>query len=135
MRYLFVLGTLLWGSVALAAPQTIDGDNIYCNGKVAPIASVAISTASDTTLVSAVAGKHVRVLGYVVTAGGTQTVRWQGTNATAHSGVMDLGANTQQVVSCFPGYCFRTDDSAGLNIDVSAAVNTMGFVTYAVCDN
>lgn len=138
MRYLTgAIAALLLPIVALAAPSVPDVSYVYCNGKsvAVPVQSVAVSTASDTTLVAAASGKHVTVLGYTFTAGGTQTVRWQGTNATAHSGVMDFGANGSLSVNCHPGMCFRTDDGAGLNIDVSQAVNVMGHVTYAVCDN
>ena len=97
--------------------------------------SINLSTLGDTTVVPAIAGYRVRVLGYVISAAGAVSVQFK-SGSNAISGPMSLvagsniathpSASTEQsemgVVQTNPGEAFV--------INLSAAVAVGGHVNY-----
>ena len=98
-------------------------------------ASISVSSASDNEIVAAVTGKRIIVLGYQLSNGAAsaQAVTWK-SGSTARTGAMSLpssvgGSLTAPVSAGNRGY-FATEPSAALNLTLSAATSTTGFVTY-----
>ena len=59
-------------------------------------AKVDTAASGDTTIVSAVSGKKIRVVGYVLVAAGAVTVQWKDATAT-YSGAMSLITGTRSL--------------------------------------
>jgi hypothetical protein len=95
---------------------------------------VAASTLGDNTLVAAVAGRQIRVLGFALVAtGGANTVRFEsGAGGTALTGQMDLGADGQLVPGFSPTGWFQTAAGALLNLELSAATAVAGWLVYVL---
>lgn len=91
------------------------------------------AVSGNNTLVAAVAGKKIRVLGFVLVSAGTVTARFESAaDGTALTGQMTLAVNT--VVSS--GYnalgWFETVAGQLLNLELSAAVSVDGVLTYVL---
>lgn len=85
----------------------------------------------DTTIVSAVSGRKIRVIAMFVVAGGTVTVRFEsGTGGTALTGQMSLAVNTGFALPYNPAGWFETDPTTLLNLELSAAVTVDGSLVY-----
>ena len=105
-----------------------DGTTTLANVKFAVIAT----SATDTTIVAAVASKKITVLGFALScSGGANTVRWEsGTGGTALTGTMDLPADTMVTVAFGGVPLFQTATNTLLNLELSGATSVQGFVTY-----
>jgi hypothetical protein len=94
------------------------------------------TAATDTTIVAAVSGKRIRVTSVaLVASGGANTIRFEsGTGGTALTGQM---SSTGPALFCLPynpvGW-FVTADSALLNLELAAATNVSGCITYSEVD-
>lgn len=89
------------------------------------------ATSGDNTLVAAVVGKKIRVLNVMLIARGTVLARFEsGASGTALTGQMQLYSGT----GFAPGYDkhghFETGTNTLLNLELSAAVNVDGWLTY-----
>lgn len=97
-----------------------------------PVNFVVISAASSgaNSLVAAVPGKSIRVLGYALVAAGAVTVNFEN-GTTDISGVMSLAANGG--VS-YPGgvQCpaFETSPGTALGLTLGGAVQVSGHICY-----
>lgn len=99
-------------------------------------AVVAAATAGDNTLVAAVTGKRIRVVQLVLVAsGGANSVRLESAaGGTALTGVMDLVADGQLVLSHNPaGWC-QTVAAELLNLELSAATSVAGVLGYVTVE-
>lgn len=103
---------------------------------VPQFAAIAAASSGDNTLVAAVAGKKIRVLGFfMVAAVGTVTARFESAaGGAALTGQMPLAANT----TVGPGYnplgWFETVAGQLLNLELSGATAVAGAVTYVLVD-
>lgn len=102
---------------------------------VPQFAAIAAASSGDNTLVAAVAGKKIRVLGFFMVAAGTVTARFESAaGGAALTGQMPLAANT----TVGPGYnplgWFETVAGQLLNLELSGATAVAGAVTYVLVD-
>ena len=90
----------------------------------------------DNTIVAAVAGKKIRVLGFFLVAAGAVTARFESdTGGVALTGQMTLAAGDPFVASGFnPLGWFETVAGKLLNLELSAAVSVDGALTYVLVD-
>lgn len=91
------------------------------------------ATSGDNTLVSAVAGKRIRVLSLFLVSAGTVTVRFESAaSGTALTGQMTLVANTGFALPYNPGGWFETIAGDLLNLELSGAVSVDGSLSYSL---
>ena len=137
-KILFILLSCLIAVNAFAVPpQTADGNTIYCGNENAPIKYEVIddATSGNNTIISAVTGKRIVVLQYVLIASGAVTVRFEsGAGGTALTGQMQIAANGGVSANCAPYGCFATAAAALLNMELSGATSVDGHITYIECD-
>ncbi len=94
-------------------------------------AAISGSTSGDNTLVAAVASKKIRVLSMFIVSAGTTTVRFEsGAGGTALTGVMSFIANTGFSLPYNPVGWFETASNTLLNMELNAAVQVSGSLTY-----
>ena len=122
-------GTNLIGKASVAQ----DTSAIY-NGATAltpKFAAISGATSGDNTLVAAVANKKIRVLALALVAITAVNVRFEnGAAGTALSGVMSIGATGGFVLPFNPTGWFETGSNTLLNMELSAAVQVSGCLTY-----
>ena len=110
--------------------------SIYQNGvaKAPAFAAISGATNGDNTLVAAAgSGNKIRVTSLYLVAAGTTTVRFEsGAGGTALSGVMSLVANTGLVLPHNPNGWFETSANTLLNMELNAAVQVSGGLSYIV---
>lgn len=90
------------------------------------------ASGADTTLVSSVLAKKIRVLALVLTAsGGAGGVRFEsGTGGTALTGVMELLADTALVLPFNPVGWFETAVTTLLNMELTTITDADGCLVY-----
>ena len=91
------------------------------------------ASAGDNTIVSAVTGKKIRVLSYVLVNGhtATQTARFESAaSGTALTGQMILGANGGVVAQMNEGGWFQTVAGELLNLELAGATTVDGHLSY-----
>lgn len=89
------------------------------------------ATSGDNELVAAVANKKIRVLSLMLMAAGTVTARFESSTAGNFlSGEMNLVANVGFALGFNPVGWFETVAGESLNMQLSAAISTDGFLTY-----
>lgn len=129
------VGSALSVAVTRPVPASEETSTIFSGGvSLTPqFASIVASSSGATTLVSAVAGKRIRVLAYVLMANGTVNVKWQShTNATDLTGLDYLIANTGVAPGYVPVGHFQTNIGEALDINLSASIAVGGHFTYVV---
>ena len=92
--------------------------------------SVPITGSGTRTLVDAVAGKRIKVYGYVVVATLAGTVRFEDTDGTDRSGTMSFSETGGAAPPSGTAPHFSTAAGQGLQVVTSAAVE--GHLTYVV---
>jgi hypothetical protein len=99
-------------------------------------AAVSGATSGNNTLVAAVTGKKIKVLGLVLVAASAVDVRLEsGAGGTALTGVMSLTAGHLQLILPLaePGYHWvETAAGALLNLELGGAVQVSGMIVYYV---
>lgn len=89
----------------------------------------------DNTIIAAVAGKKIRVLGFFLVAGGTVVARFESdTGGTALTGQMTLAVNNVVASGFNPLGLFETVAGELLNLELSLAVSVDGALTYVLVD-
>ena len=110
--------------------------SIYQAGiaKTPAFAAISGATNGDNTLVAAAgASNKIRVTSLYLVSAGTTTVRFEsGAGGTALSGVMSLIANTGLVLPHNPNGWFETAANTLLNMELNAAVQVSGSLSYIV---
>lgn len=98
-------------------------------------AKIDASSSGSNEIVAAVAGKRIRVLGYVVIANAAVAITWLSAS-TSLSGAMNLagagyGVSTGQAVTeGFRGFHLQTAVGEALNLNLSGAVAVGGHLVY-----
>lgn len=97
-------------------------------------AAIAAATGGNNTLVAAVTGKSIRVIGVVLVAsGGANTVRFESdADGTALTGQMDLAADGQLVSGYNPAGWFETVAGELLNLELANATAVAGYLVYVL---
>lgn len=91
--------------------------------------------ATDNTIVAAVAGKRIRVLGFGIVAAGAVTVAFESSTTSALTGVMSLAANGDLSLTAEnPLGLFETVAAELLNMTLGGAVQVSGWLTYQLVD-
>lgn len=94
-------------------------------------AAISAASSGDNTLVAAVSGKKIRVIQVQVIADSAVSVRFKdGAGGTALTGVMSLAANGGFSAPFTPVGHFETTAATLLNLELSAAVQVSGWLTY-----
>lgn len=98
-------------------------------------AKIDASASGDNSIVAAVTGRRIRVVGYTIIASGAVTAKWRSAS-TDISGGMALAANggaAPAVSVISPGGLFgvlQTEPGEALNLNLGAAVSVGGHLTY-----
>jgi hypothetical protein len=124
-------GTDTQVSQPLPVQATVDTSQMSAAGTiVTPLfAPINVNTSGSNSIVAAVTGKSIRVLGYVMVADAAVTATWlQG--VTAISGVMSLAANGGVAAPFSPVGHFQTAAGAALNLSLGGAVGVRGHLVY-----
>jgi hypothetical protein len=93
-------------------------------------AVIAASASGDNTLVSAVGGKKLRVLNYVLMSNGTVNAKFQSSTAGDITGLLYLVANTGASSSFNPVGHFETVSGEALELNLSGAIAVGGHLSY-----
>ena len=97
-------------------------------------AAISGATSGNNTLVAAVTGKKIRVLSYTIIADSAVDARFEdGAGGTALSGQMLLGTSSDSggvIAPYSPVGHFETSAATLLNLELSAAVQVSGHLTY-----
>lgn len=93
------------------------------------------ATLGDNTIVSAVAGKKIRVLNVVLVSAGAMTVRFEsGASGTALTGQMTVATGTGFAPGFDPTGHFETAAGELLNLELSAGTSADGWLNYVLVD-
>lgn len=125
---LFLLLTFLWVAPAYA-------QNGIDEGLRALHVKVEIAAASgDQTILSAISGKKIKVLGYVLVSDTGTALRWESGGSTNISGNMTVAANGGVSAAPTEWGWMTTLDGESLVLNVGTASTVGGHVTYAIVD-
>ena len=93
--------------------------------------AVDVNSSGDNTLIAAVSGKKILVIGCVLIAAGTVSIRFEdGAGGTALTGVINLTTNSGFTLPLgIPGW-FKTSTNTLLNLELSGAVAVAGTLVY-----
>lgn len=119
----------------LLLPSLAVAQNDIAEGLLALHTDITITAASgDQTILTAVSGKKIRVLGYALVTDTASALTWESGGSTAISGVMTFAANGG--ISAVPSKWgwFSTLDGESLVLNVGTAATVGGHVTYAIVD-
>lgn len=112
------------------------GRQAVYQGYVLKSAVINTSTSGDNTIVAAVATKRIRVLAVAIVSDGTTDVRWEsGASGTALTGQIPLQAREGYTISNPWGLFETAAVNTLLNLELTAAVNVHGWVTYIEVDD
>ena len=102
---------------------------------VQQFAAISAVTSGDNELVAAVASKQIRVVAFFLVAITAVAVRFESSaGGDALSGVMDLGATGVLAPGYNPLGWFETVAGENLNLELGAAVQVSGSLTYVLID-
>lgn len=94
-------------------------------------AVINVAGSGDNTLIAAVVGKKIRVIGGLLIAAGAVSVRFESAAAgTALTGIMPLIANVGFQIPHIPVGNFETAVNTLLNLELSAAESVDGWLVY-----
>jgi hypothetical protein len=114
----------------------LERDENRVSGRKILHAAISGATSGDNTLVAAVAGKKIKVIGLFLVTAGAVTVRFEsGAGGTALTGVMSMAANgvlTIPMTMDINCPWFQTADGALLNMELGGAVQVSGAIVYYI---
>lgn len=93
------------------------------------------AASGDNQIIAAVAGKKIRVLSMFFVAGGAVNAKFQsdsGGGAADLTGALPLAANGGAALPFNPHGWIQTEAGKKLNLNLSAAVQLSGSITYAL---
>lgn len=94
-------------------------------------AAISGATSGDNTLVAAVSGKKIRVISMFLITAGAVDIRFEdGAGGTALTGVMSFPANGGIALDDNETGWFETSAATLLNMELGAAVQVSGAITY-----
>ncbi len=93
--------------------------------------AVDVNTSPNSTLIAAVSGKKILVLGCVIVAAGSVNIRFEdGANGTPLTGVINITTNSGFTLPLgLPGW-FKTSTNTLLNLELSAGTAVAGTLVY-----
>jgi hypothetical protein len=98
-------------------------------------APISAAGSGNNTLVAAVTGKKIRVIGFALVGAGSVTAKFQsGAGGTDLTGAMTLAAGTSVVVEPYESGVFETAVAALLNLNLSGAIQVSGFLVYVTME-
>ena len=102
------------------------------NSIISPkFAAIDTATSPDTTIISAVSGKKLRIVSLFLVSAGTVTTRFEsGADGAKLTGQMTLTANSGFVLPYNPVGWFETVAGQALSLELSAGVSVDGSLTY-----
>ena len=119
----------------LLAPSLAVAQNDIAEGQQALHADITITAASgDQTILSAVSGKKIRVLGYALVTDTASALTWESGGSTAISGAMTFAANGGIAAPPSKWGYIETLDGESLVLNVGTAATVGGHVTYVLVD-
>ncbi len=93
--------------------------------------AISVSASGNTTIHASVASNKIKVISYALVSGGTVNVKFVDGGGTDMTGAMPLIANSGvSFASANP--CMETATGSGLQINLSAAVQVSGHISYLV---
>ena len=104
--------------------------NVGTTALTPKFAAVAASSSGNNTVVSAVTGKKIRVLGYRLSANGTVAAKWRSSTAGDISGLSYLIQYASAGASFSPVGHFETASGEGLQLNLDAGVAVGGHLAY-----
>lgn len=124
-------GNALDVSVKGTTAAADDSGVIFVSGVpvVPQFATIVASASGNTTIVTGIAGKRIRVLVSTIVANAAVNVQWQ-TGTTNVTGLYYLAANTGVADAYAPVGHFQTNIGDSLNLNLSGSVAVGGKVTY-----
>ncbi len=97
--------------------------------------AVDVNTSPNSTVLSAVTGKKILVMGCVLIAAGAVNIRFEdGAGGTALTGVMNLTTNSGFTLPFSEVGWFETSAGVLLNLELSAGTAVAGTLTYIEID-
>lgn len=113
-------------------PTSQDSATLYAGttALTPKFAAIAASSSGDNTVVAAVTGKKIRVLGYRFSANGTVAAKWRSSTAGDISGLSYLVQYASAGASFSPVGHFETTAGEGLVLNLDGAVAVGGHVSY-----
>lgn len=93
-------------------------------------AAISAGALGSNTLVAAVAGKQVVVLGYVLVAAGAVNARFQSATNDLTGLMTFAAAGNDQVAPLSPYGYLATNAGEALNLNLSGAVAVAGYLVY-----
>lgn len=93
-------------------------------------AVISESSSGNNLIVNGVSGKKIRVLSYVLSAGGGVNAKWVSGTTPDLSGLLYISLNGGFVSGYCPVGHFETGVGADLNLNLSSAVAVGGHLTY-----
>ena len=124
----FITIAFLLLAPSLATAQGLDD----CSGPI--YERINVGTSGDSTIVTAVTGKKIRVLSFVLGAAAAVTARMEsGAGGDALTGRIALTDSLIWQIDCTHG-CFETNAGETLNLESGGAVDIDGHLTYALCN-
>lgn len=96
-------------------------------------AAISATSDGDNTVIAAVTGKRIRVLGYVLNVNAAGTVQWKSGASTALSGAMEFvdgGGVASAPVSPFGRFWFQTAAGEALVLATATGVDGLGHLIY-----
>jgi hypothetical protein len=91
-------------------------------------AKIEVAASGDTTIVPAVAGSRIRVIGYHLNSTDAKTLQWK-SGSTTITGIMGFAANGSASASSDAGL-FETAKGQALVLNAGAAGATGGALSY-----
>lgn len=119
-------------STRMTVYQGTDVITTKTGDKLPSYAAINASSSGANTIVSAVAGKQILVLQYVVVVDGAVTITWESSGGTVHGGPMSFAANGGAAPPFNPVGHFQTIAGEGLVLFLSGAVQVGGHVQYVL---
>jgi len=115
-------------------PVTLNPDgSLPANPLNVQFAPITASAAGATTLVPAVAGKKIRIVGFYMSGNGTVNANFQSHNTVNKvTGLLYLNANAQVDPGYFPVGIFETMPGEALDINLSTGVAVGGNLAFVL---
>ena len=120
-------------ALMLLAPLSTQAQNRIAEGLVALHADITETTTGDRTIVAAVSGKKIKVLGYVVSGDAAGAFTWK-SGSTAISGAMEALSGVGIHVPATSWGAVTTAEGEALVLNIEAGTVIGGHVTYVLVD-
>ena len=118
-----------YGAILAQGKVFLDGNQEAAGLRQAEINATA---SGDTTVVTGVSGRVIRVIGLVLVCAAAVSVAWKTGATTTRINPQAFAANGGMAYNAFPGWFYETDSGDNAVINLSAAVNVRGSLYYVL---